>query len=88
VAYVFKTKNYFFEIGYAPVVAFVERNESYWAPLAVIDGQPHVCGCIIERVLLAGESLTEQECADMKHRYADEYPGEVKFAAEQRGENL
>jgi hypothetical protein len=87
VAYVFKTKNYSFEIGYAPVLAFVERNETYWGPLALIDGQPRICDCIIERVLLTGESLTEQECAEMKSRYADEYPVEVKFAAQQRGKN-
>lgn len=85
-AYVFETKDRLFEIAYAPVLAFVETyNENSWDPLALIEGSAQVRDCSVERVLLPGQSLTEQECIEMKQRYADENPVEVPLAAQERG---
>jgi hypothetical protein len=84
-AYVFLTNN-ILEIGYAPVLSFIEVGAS-WEPLAILQGEPRVCDCFVERVLMPGESLTDKECAEMKQRYAEAYPAEVQLLEQPREAN-
>ena len=80
-AYVLETDNGV-EIDYAPVLAFVEgEGGEIWSPLAFLKGdlQAHVYSASIystskvasARVLLPGESLSDEECAEIKKQYAE-----------------
>lgn len=56
------------QIAYTPVLAFVESDNSLWEPLVVIEGKPWVRDVdhFNDRVLLPGESLTDEQCLGMK----------------------
>ena len=65
------------EIAYAPVLAFVESRGTAWQALAIVKGTLYLDDGYIDRVLLPGQFLSEEESADMKQRYAEAYPAEI-----------
>jgi hypothetical protein len=72
-AYVFTTNNGL-EVGYASVLAFVE-TWTVWEAFAIVEGKPRCSDSWnFERVLAPGESLTAEECTEMKQRYAVTHP--------------
>jgi len=86
-AYILKGKASI-EIGYAPVLAFVESAGTAWQALAIVKGKLYLDDGFIDRVLLPGESVTDEEATEMKQTYIEVYPAEVRFLTEQTKSNV